>query len=130
MTEETPEQIDPAKLARGWLYKLESFTRVKDFVQAGALFHKNCVYYGLEDDRRVADWSESWKSMRKLSIDMAAAKIISAGDLIMAAAPWVATSVIEGAPFKQGRLTVGLMMFSNNKLLCVHYHCSRQPQQQ
>ena len=60
---------------------------------------------------------------------MAAVKIIPAGDLIMAAAPWVATSIIEGAPFKQGRLTVGLMQFSNGKLLAVHYHNSYQPKE-
>jgi len=129
MSEEAPQpEKAPNDLAKDWLYKLEALTRVKNFVEAAAMFHKNCVYFGLEDDRRIVDFAETWKIQRKLSFDMNQVKIIPSGDLIMVAAPWVATSVIEGAPFKQGRITVGLMAFSNGKLLAVHMHNSYQPQ--
>ena len=59
MSEETQRNFDPTKAAREWLSKLEALSRVKNFVEAARLFHKNCVYYGLEDNRPPIDRSKS-----------------------------------------------------------------------
>ena len=122
------EQIDPGKPARDWLYQLEALARVHNFTEAGKLFHKNCVYFGLESDDMLKDWTSVWKGQRNFSVDMAQTRIIVEGNLMLACAPWVAQSLVAGAPRKAGRFTIGLMQFSNNKLLAVHAHNSYRPE--
>lgn len=127
-SDQPQEQIDPAQVGRDWLYAFERLVRDRNFIEAGNLFHKNCVYFGLEDDRRTVDWAETWKNQLAFSIDMAQTKIICEGNMFLVCGPWVAQGLIHGSPQKIGRLTIGLMQFSNKKLLAVHAHVSYQPQ--
>ena len=126
------EQQDPREPAKQWLRTFEQFVRNKDFVKAGEMFHKNCVYYGLKDDRRIVDWSETWNKQQAFSIDLREVKIAQENNMLICCCPWMARShIVHRGDLTLGRITVGLLLFKNTKgeerLLAVHFHNSLKP---
>lgn len=133
MTPETPLQPHPAQaVSAKWLKRFEKCVRQRDYVNAEAMCHKQCVGFGLSNDRcstvsewNVLEWHGVWPHQVSFTFDHGSAHLIFEHGLILISLPWVAQSTIHGAPAKGGRATIGLMMFENDKVLAVHLHFSR-----
>lgn len=123
----TPDPKQPNTEARDWLYAYEQCVRGRKFDAAKEMLHSRCIYFGLTVDDAVKDWKENWPSQLAFSFDLNRTKFIPEGNLTLASAIWMAKPLIKGSPDKVGRMTIGLMRFTGEKILAVIVHDSYQP---
>jgi hypothetical protein len=125
MSEETEQSLD--EIAKDWLYRFEQCVRQRNYEEAGAMLHSRCTYFGIEFDMPKSDWESVWPGQLNFTFDMESTKFIAEPGIIVMITNWVAHGLLHGTLPKHGRATIGLIKFSNGKVLAVHMHISRQP---
>ena len=115
-----------------WLETFAGYVREVDYASARPLFHPSVLAFGTHRDviEGIGQWTESqwdnvWPRTADFRFDLAATRMLAAGDMAVLVAPWTSTGFDPGGkPFdRPGRAT---MVFHRTdcKWLCVHSHMS------
>jgi len=117
-----------------WLERFSGHVREVDYAAARALMHPRVLAFGTHRDVIegvetwiATQWDNVWPRTADFRFDLAATRVLAAGDgsLAVVVAPWSSTGFgSDGKPFdRPGRATL-VFHRSSDGWLCVHSHMS------